>query len=377
MAGRFAFALSVIPAALAATYDVHVGAGGELAYTPPYVNAVPGDIVNFIFRPKNHTVTQSSFEAPCVALPGGERSGFRPVPADTPPFPNFQFHVADTTPKWFYCGQTGHCGQGMVFAINPAPEGEARSFTAFRDLAIATNGTAGAASGGAASPAASSSVDTYVTPPAPKWATATATVTQGQAVWTTTYTSYEGTPPPTPAPQPVEHRITVGANGEFVFTPSNIQASVGDKVVFEFRPKNHTVTQSSFSNPCRPLADVTGVQGFRSGFVPVAADATTFPTFEITVNDTAPIWGYCGQGNHCGTGMVFSINAVESGPNNFAAFQQLARRINGTEAAGAASGNGTSSGSGSDSGSGNGAVSTTSSFAAFVGSLLIGALVAL
>ncbi|KAF7426398.1 hypothetical protein PC9H_008766 [Pleurotus ostreatus] len=366
MAGKFAFTLSLLPAALAVTYDVYVGAGGELAYTPPYVNAVDGDVVNFIFRPKNHTVTQSSFEAPCVALPGGERSGFRPVPDDNPPFPNYQFHVTDTTPKWFYCGQTGHCGQGMVFAINPAPEGEARSFKAFRDLAIAINGTAAASS---ASPA-SSSADTYVTPPAPKWATATATITQGQSVWTTTYSSYDGTPPPTPAPQPAEHKITVGANGEFTFTPSNIQASVGDKVIFEFRPKNHTVTQSSFSNPCQPLADVTGVQGFRSGFVPVAADATTFPTFEIVINDTAPIWGYCGQGNHCGSGMVFSINAVESGPNNFAAFQQLARRINGTEASGAASGNGTSTGSG------NGAISVTSSFVGFVGSLVFSAAVA-
>lgn len=28
--------------------------------------------------------------------------------------------------------------------------------------------------------------------------------------------------------------------------------------------------------------------------------------------------------------MVFSINAVETGPNNFAAFQTLAERINGT-----------------------------------------------
>lgn len=28
--------------------------------------------------------------------------------------------------------------------------------------------------------------------------------------------------------------------------------------------------------------------------------------------------------------MVFSINAVESGPNNFSAFQALAERINGT-----------------------------------------------
>lgn len=48
MAGRLAFALSILPAALAVTYNVQVGAGGELAYTPPYVNAVSGDVVNFI-----------------------------------------------------------------------------------------------------------------------------------------------------------------------------------------------------------------------------------------------------------------------------------------------------------------------------------------
>lgn len=58
---------------------------------------------------------------------------------------------------------------------------------------------------------------------------------------------------------------------------------------------------------------------------PVAADATVFPTFTITINDTAPIWGYCSQTGHCGSGMVFSINAVESGPNNFANFVQLAK----------------------------------------------------
>jgi hypothetical protein len=58
-----------------------------------------------------------------------------------------------------------------------------------------------------------------------------------------------------------------------------------------------------------------------------------FPTFRIAVNDTTPIWAYCQQtmgGSHCGKGMVFSANAVESGPNNFAAFQALAIHINGS-----------------------------------------------
>jgi hypothetical protein len=97
-------------------------------------------------------------------------------------------------------------------------------------------------------------------------------------------------------------------------------------VTFEFHPKNHTVTQSSFLNPCTSLQQTTGVAGFKSGFMFVASDATSFPTFQIRINDTAPIWGYCGQTNHCSSGMVFAINAVESGPNNFAAFQQLAKQ---------------------------------------------------
>jgi plastocyanin len=71
---------------------------------------------------------------------------------------------------------------------------------------------------------------------------------------------------PTLAPQPVDHKITVGANGQLAYNPPNITAAIGDTVTFEFHPKNHTVTQSSFNDPCRPLADTskTGQEGFDS-----------------------------------------------------------------------------------------------------------------
>ncbi len=62
----------------------------------------------------------------------------------------------------------------------------------------------------------------------------------------------------------------------------------------------------------------------------VADNATTFPSFTLQINDTTPVWGYCRQQGHCGMGMVFSINAVETGPNNFAAFQAKAKTLNGT-----------------------------------------------
>ncbi len=38
-------------------------------------SAAPGDTVSFKFHPKNHTVTQSSFDAPCTPLYGGTDTG--------------------------------------------------------------------------------------------------------------------------------------------------------------------------------------------------------------------------------------------------------------------------------------------------------------
>ncbi len=80
--------------------------------------------------------------------------------------------------------------------------------------------------------------------------------------------------------------------------------------------------------------------------VPISSDATTFPTYTIQVNDSSPVWAYCRQTGHCGQGMVFAANAVESGPNNFEAFQARAEQINGT------SSNSTSSTTGNKSGAG-------------------------
>ncbi|KIK52491.1 hypothetical protein GYMLUDRAFT_251194 [Collybiopsis luxurians FD-317 M1] len=305
-----ASALAVLPAALATSWDVSVGPNGQFIFYPEYVLAEVGDTVNMIFHPKNHSVTQSSFDAPCVPLAGGFNSGFQAVASDSDPtLPNFVITVNDTNPIWVHCEQKGHCGAGMVFAINPPDATSNHSFAAFQALAIELNGTQ------------TSELPAVSTPPAQSWSIATATVTSDSSTWVSTYTSYIGTPEPTYAPSPVTHNITVGVNGQLAFGPSNISASIGDIVSFTFLAKNHSVVQSSFSEPCKPLNN-----GFNLGFQPVAAN-TTGPTFSITINDTTPIWGYCAQTSpvsHCGSGMVFSINAVESGPNNFAAFLALA-----------------------------------------------------
>jgi hypothetical protein len=37
------------------------------------------------------------------------------------------------------------------------------------------------------------------------------------------------------------------------------------------------------------------------------------------------VWAYCAQGAHCTAGMVFAINAPDSGERTFSAFEALAK----------------------------------------------------
>jgi len=297
--------LAVIPVARGADHQVIVG-GGPLQFNPNQVTAAPGDTVSFTFKQANHTATQSSLQNPCQQAPGGFDSGFVPVPATNTagPFPIAQFTVQDTNPVWVYCRQANHCQQGMVFAINPGSD-----FAAFQ--AAATGNTV-------------------------------ATTTTSPASTTTSTPSTSASPI---AATPQVHQVVVGGTGKLFYTPSNITAQVGDIIQFQFQQKNHTVTQSAFATPCRSLTSTStsGQVGFDSGFMPVADGATTFPTFNITVNATTPIWAYCRQANHCGSGMVFSVNSVESGPNNFAAFQAAGKQQNGTTSSSTGSGSSSTS----------------------------------
>ncbi|THH19492.1 hypothetical protein EUX98_g8768 [Antrodiella citrinella] len=309
-------ALSMAPVGRGVQHDVTVGGpGGIIQYNPQFVNASIGDTVLFTFQQKNHTVTQSTFASPCSPMAGGFDSGFVPVAdTDTGPFTAANFTVKDLNPVWVYCRQTGHCEQGMVFAINPGDK-----FAAFQAAAMGQNASA---------PPASS-----IPPPAaatPVTVTATVTVSGTQA-GTTTYVSYPGSAAPTSVVS-TDHKITVGGPNLLIFSPANITAQIGDTITFTFMQKNHTATQSSFASPCSSLTETStsGQVGFDSGFMPVAANATNLPTFTIQVNDTAPIWTYCRQTNpvsHCASGMVFSANAVESSANSFEAFQAKAKSL--------------------------------------------------
>lgn len=125
-----------------------------------------------------------------------------------------------------------------------------------------------------------------------------------------------------------QHQILVGANGTLTYSPPNITAAIGDLVTFVFQSKNHTVTQSLFASPCEQFTNTSisdpTKQNLTSGFMPVAANATTFPVWTIQITQLTPLWFFCEQTGHCGKGMVGAINANESSPNSFEAFKAKA-----------------------------------------------------
>jgi len=346
----FTVSLAILPllsvASAQMVHQVIVGSSDltkQLTYQPYALSAAVGDVVQFVFQQKNHTVTQTSFGNVCHPLLDEYTnkpvfdSGFQFVAAEEKyDFPTYNYTVKDTAPLWFYCQQKGHCGQGMVFSINCPTTGE-NSFENFKQAALAFGVQEKADQAAWSSWAATATSEVYGSQTyAPEWhPTVTDTVTFESKTWTTVYESYPNSPAPTPAADKgVEHRVKVGENGTLTYNPSRITANVRDTIVFEFLTKNHTATQSSFGAPCQNLLTSSNGEetGFSSGFVPVDPASTEPRTFTITVNDTKPIWVYCGQTGHCGKGMVFAVNSDESegSARTFDAFQKLAIAINGT-----------------------------------------------
>jgi len=307
---------SMTASGAAATHSVVVGGDAGLVYTPNQVNANPGDKITFDFRAMNHTVTQSSLDTPCVAMPGGAKSGFRPNKANTPGVQLFDFTVPNDKPQWFYCGQANHCESGMVFAVNPAGK-----FDIFLSNAKNTNPENPTQVTASAASKAASMATVTVTEDCSTSTTASPTESMGSGYGTSTAVSAGAT-----------HPVVVGGPAGLVYTPQFVNADVGDVVEFDFRAMNHTVTQSSLDLPCMALPG-----GAKSGFRPNPANTPGVQIFKFTVSTDKPQWFYCGQADHCEKGMVFAINPA----GKFDLFKQhaLNTRFNGT-----GMGNATSSG---------------------------------
>ncbi|PKS08365.1 hypothetical protein jhhlp_005309 [Lomentospora prolificans] len=111
---------------IARVIPVVVG-GPQDTFVPNVVSAAPGDIIQFQFSSGNHTVTQSSAEAPCQPLqatvPGAVHSGHIPFQAGQQTVGVFNMPVTSSNTMFLYCATGPHCQNGQVMAVNPAAAG--------------------------------------------------------------------------------------------------------------------------------------------------------------------------------------------------------------------------------------------------------------
>ncbi|KAL8292712.1 hypothetical protein RQP46_001324 [Phenoliferia psychrophenolica] len=113
--------------AAAASSSIHViiVAATGLTFTPNSITANVGDTLLFEFPNAGHSVTQSSFSAPCSYSATGLDSGIT-----TAAGLSWNVTVETSDALWFSCRQTGHCEAGMVFAVNAPTTGN--TFEAFQ-----------------------------------------------------------------------------------------------------------------------------------------------------------------------------------------------------------------------------------------------------
>lgn len=112
-----------------------------------------------------------------------------------------------------------------------------------------------------------------------------------------------------------DHIITVG-KAAHRFDPEELMAAVGDTIIFEFYPKNHSVVRGSWEQPCIPYEKLEPqVRGFFSGFRPVRTIESDPPKFSVLVNDTDPIFFYCSALDSCNVwGMAGVVNPRNDTP---------------------------------------------------------------
>lgn len=85
------------------------------------------------------------------------------------------------------------------------------------------------------------------------------------------------------------HTVVVGPKeSPMSYVPRNITAAVGDVVVFEFYPTNHSVVKADYLAPCVPSSDNLFYSGMFTTFDEVDGSVIgALPTWNLTINDTS------------------------------------------------------------------------------------------
>ncbi|KAJ4310358.1 hypothetical protein N0V84_011006 [Fusarium piperis] len=112
---------SAAMACLASAETIKVTATSDNKFEPDEIKAEKGDIIEFHFEPKNHSVVAGDYRYPCSPLDIGTGffSGFVPTEDGTAD-QVFRVTVNDTEPLPFYSSQGKECPSGMVGIINPS-----------------------------------------------------------------------------------------------------------------------------------------------------------------------------------------------------------------------------------------------------------------
>ncbi|KAJ6179777.1 hypothetical protein N7519_010238 [Penicillium mononematosum] len=133
-------------------------------------------------------------------------------------------------------------------------------------------------------------------------ALATMTVAAGSSTATSTTSSSTGIS---------THTIQVGPKSNpHQFVPTDVTAKVGDIVVFEFYPTNHSVVKADYLAPCVPASEDVYYSGAFETFNEHNGQLVgPPPTWTLRVNDTNPSFFYCTAIDSCiKNGMVGVIN---------------------------------------------------------------------
>ncbi|PWY92871.1 hypothetical protein BO70DRAFT_425522 [Aspergillus heteromorphus CBS 117.55] len=111
------------------------------------------------------------------------------------------------------------------------------------------------------------------------------------------------------------HTIKVGSK-EYPhgYSPRNITAAVGDVVVFEFYPTNHSVVKADYMAPCVPADGAFFYSGIFDSYNEKNGQLVgPPPTWSLVINDTEPTFFYCTATDSCiDNGMVGAINPNET-----------------------------------------------------------------
>ncbi|UKZ85303.1 uncharacterized protein TrAFT101_001170 [Trichoderma asperellum] len=109
-------------ACLASAETIKITATSSNTFEPSNITASHGDILEFHFEPKNHSVVSGLYAFPCtpMQLGTGFFSGFSFNTTDGEADKIFRVTVNGTDPIPFYSSQGNECSGGMVGIINPS-----------------------------------------------------------------------------------------------------------------------------------------------------------------------------------------------------------------------------------------------------------------